>query len=109
MRVATEMRREKANQMGWDAEIIWSYMPENSLPPVHKKYILNLEAKGKDLDLSLFADGTTTIGNGHEIEIRKELIKEVMGNSEEQTNKSEEEHVILGDSESGNTRMTGTR
>ena len=31
-----------------------------------------------------------------------------MGNFEEQTNKSKAEHVIFGDSESGNERMLGT-
>ena len=31
-----------------------------------------------------------------------------MGNFQEQTNKSKEEHVIFGDSESGNVRMLGT-
>ena len=38
----------------------------------------------------------------------KDIIEEVMGNFEEQTNKSKEEHVIFGDSESGNVRMLGT-
>ena len=37
----------------------------------------------------------------------KEIIEEVMVNFEEQTNKSKEEHVIFGDSESGNVRMLG--
>ena len=38
----------------------------------------------------------------------KEIIEEVMGKFEEQTNKSKEEHVIFGHSESGNVRMLGT-
>ena len=38
----------------------------------------------------------------------KEIIEEVMGGFEEQTNKSNEEHVIFGDLESGNIRMLGT-
>ena len=108
MRVATEVRKEKANDIGWDVGIKWSYMPGNSLPPVHKKYTFNSEAKRTDFDLSLFADDTTIIGNGQEIDMGKELIEEVMGNFEEQTNKSKEEHVIFGDPESGNTRMLGT-
>ena len=53
MRVATEMRKEKANEKGLDAGIRWSYMPGNSLPPVHKKYTFNSEAKRTDFDLSL--------------------------------------------------------
>ena len=58
--------------------------------------------------MSLFADDTTIIGNNQEIAIGKQIIEEVMGNFEEQTNKSKEEHVIFGDSESGNVRMLGT-
>ena len=108
MRVATEVRKEKANDIGWDVGIRWSYMPGNSLPPVHKKYTFNSEAKRTDFDLSLFPDDTTIIGNGQEIDMGKELIEEVMGKFEEQTNKSKEEHVIFGDSESGNTRMLRT-
>ena len=38
----------------------------------------------------------------------KEITEVVIGNFEEQTNKSKEEHVIFGDSESGNVRMLGT-
>ena len=48
------------------------------LPPVHKKHTCNSEAKRTDFDLSLFADDTTIIGNGQEIDIGKELIEEVM-------------------------------
>ena len=67
-------------------------MPGNSLPPVHKKYTFN----------------STSIGNNQEIAIGKGVIEEVMGNFEEQKSKSKEEHVIFGDSESGNVRMLGT-
>ena len=83
-------------------------MPGNSLPPVHKQYTFNSEAKRTEFDLSLFADDTTIIGNNQEIAIGKEITEEVMGNFEEQTNKSKGEHVIFGDSESGNVRMLGT-
>ena len=58
--------------------------------------------------MSLFADDTAIIGNNQEIAIGKEIIEEVMGNFEEQTNTSKEEHVVFGDSESGNIRMLGT-
>jgi len=44
---------------GLDVGIRWSYMPGNSLPPVHKKYTFNSEAIRTDFDLSLFADDTT--------------------------------------------------
>ena len=108
MRVATEMRKEKANEKGLDVGLRWSYMPGKSLPPAHKKYTFNSEAKRTDFDLSLFADDTTIIGNNQEIGMGKDIIEEVMGNFEEQTNKSKEEHVIFGDSESGNVRMLGT-
>ena len=107
MRVATEVKKEKANDIGWDVGIRLSYMPENSLPPV-KEYTFNSETKRKDFALSLFADDTTTVGNGQEIDTGKELIEEAMRNFEEQTNKLKEEHVIFGDSESGNTRTLGT-
>ena len=83
-------------------------MPGNSLPSVHKKYTFNSEAKRTDFDLSLFADDTTIIGSNQEIAMEKEIIEEVMGNFEEQTNESKEKHVIFGDSESCNVRMPGT-
>ena len=108
MRVATEIRKEKANEKGLDVGIRWSYMPGISLPPVHKKYTFNSEAKRTNFDLSLFAGKTTIIGSNQDIAMGKEIIEGVMGNFEEQTNKSKEEHVIFGDSESGNLRMLGT-
>ena len=37
----------------------------------------------------------------------KEIIEEVMGNFEEQANKSKEDHGIFRESESGNVRMLG--
>ena len=107
-RVATEMRKEKANEKGLDVGIRWEYMPGNSLPPVNKNYIFNSEAKRTDFDLSLFADDTTIIASNQGIAMGKEIIEEVMGNFEEQTNKSKVEHVIFGDSESGNIRTLGT-
>ena len=58
--------------------------------------------------MSLFADNTTIIGNNQEIAIGKKIIEEVLGNFEEQTNKSKEEDVIFGDSEGGNVRIIGT-
>ena len=54
-------------------------MPGNSLPPVHKKYTFNSEAKRTGFDLSLFADDTTIIGSSQEIEMGKKIIEEVMG------------------------------
>ena len=63
LRVATEMRKEKANEKGLDVRIRWSYMPGNSIPTVHKKYPVNSEAKRTEFDLSLFADETTIIGS----------------------------------------------
>ena len=71
MRVATEMRKEKANEKELDVGIRWSYMPGNSLPPAHKKYTFNSEAKRTDFDLSLFADDTTIIGNNQDIGMGK--------------------------------------
>ena len=40
--------KEKANEKGLDVRIRWSYMPGKSLPPVHKKYSFNSEAKRTD-------------------------------------------------------------
>ena len=97
MRVATEMRKEKANEKGLDVGIRWSYVHGNSPPPpLHKKYTFNSEAKRTNFDLSLFADDTTIIGSNQEIAMGKEVIEEVMGNFEEQTNKSKDKHVIFG-------------
>ena len=84
------------------------YTPGDSLPPIHKKYTFNSKAKRTEFDLSLFADYTTIIGSNLEIARGKEIIEDVMWNFEEQTNKSKEEHVVIGDSESGNVRMLGT-
>ena len=108
MRVATEMRKKNANEKGLDVGIRWLYMQGNPLPPVHKKYTMNSEARNTEFDLSFFADDTTIIGSSEEIAMGKEIIKEVMGEFEEQINKSKEEHVIFGDLESGNIRMLGT-
>ena len=80
MRVATEMRKENANKKGSDVGIRWSYMPENSLPPVHKKYTANSEARRTEFDFSLFADDTTIIGSDEELAMGKDIIEEVMGN-----------------------------
>ena len=108
MRVVTEMRKQNANEKGLDVGIRWSYMPGNSLPPVHKKYTINSEARKTEFDLSLSADDTTIIGSSEEIAMGKEITEEVMGEFEEQTNKSKEEHVNFRDLESGNIRMLGT-
>ena len=45
MRVATEMRKERANENGFDVGIRWSYMPGNSLPPVHKNILSTLNQR----------------------------------------------------------------
>ena len=41
MRVAAEMRKEKASEKGLGVGIRWSYMPGNLLPRVHKKNTFN--------------------------------------------------------------------
>ena len=103
------MRKENANEKGFDAGIRYmSYVPGNSLPPVRKKYTINSEARRTEFDLPFFADDTTIIGSSEEIAMRKEIIEEVMGNFEEQTNTSKEEHVIFVDSESVDIRMLRT-
>jgi len=83
MRVATEMRKENANEKGLAEGIRWSYMPGNSLPPVHKEYTFNSEAKRTNSDLSLFADDTSIIGSNQEIAMGREIIEAVMGNFED--------------------------
>ena len=69
-------------------------MPGNSLPPVHKKYTFNSEAKRKVFDLSLFADDTIIIGSNQEKAMGKEIIEEVLGNFEEQTNKNQRKSML---------------
>ena len=79
MRVATEMRKEKANEKGLDVGIRWPYTPVNSLSNVHKKYPFNSEAKRTEFVLLLFANDTTIFGINQEIVMGKEIIEEVMG------------------------------
>ena len=84
------------------------YIPGSSPHPYTRNILSNSEAKRAEFDSSHFADDATIIGRSEEIAMGKEIIEEVMGNFEEQTNKSKEEHVIFGDLESGNVRMLGT-
>ena len=62
-------------------------MPRSSLPLAHKKFTFNSEAARIEFDLSLFADDTTIIGSSEEIAMGEEIIEEVIGNFEEQTDK----------------------
>ena len=92
-------RKENANEKGLDLGKGGHICLETPSHPHTRNIILILKQRG--FDLSLFADDTSIIRSSGETAMEKEIIEEAMGNFEEQTNKSKEEHVIFGDLESG--------
>ena len=68
----------------------------------------NSEAVAVTLSLSLFADDTTIVGCGEELQKGVETTKEVMSWFEEMNNEDKEEVLQFGSEESGKVRMLGS-
>ena len=59
------------------------------------------------MDLSLFADDTTIVGDEEELEDGVAATKKVMGEFEERNNDDKEEALVFGVEEGGDIRMLG--
>ena len=59
------------------------------------------------LNLALFRDDTTVLGDEEELEEGVEVVKRVMNEFEERNNEDKEERLMFGEEESGGIRMLG--
>ena len=84
------------------------WVPGSALPSEKTWEKCNSEAIRVSLLLSLFADDTTVVGVGEELERGVAKVKEVMGRFEEKNNDDKEEVLEFGSEESGKVRMLGS-
>ena len=107
MRVAVEERLKGAREREEEAGVGINWVPGSSFPSSHTWEKFNSEAISTRVILSLFADDTTVVGKGEELERGVEKTKEVMGWFEERNNDSKEEKLMFASEESGKVRMLG--
>ena len=108
MRLAESERVREAGERGEVAGVGYKWVPGSALPSEGTWEKENSEAILVVLLLSLFADDTTVVGCGEELERGVAKVKEVMGRFEEKNNDDKEEVLEFGSSESGRIRMLGS-
>ena len=107
MRVAVEERKMQAVEVGKEVGICVKWVPGSALPSEKVWERSNSEAVEVWVDLSLFADDTTAIGDKDELEEGVKTVKKVMGDFEEKNNEDKEEFLNFGEDDSGEIRMLG--
>ena len=107
MRVAVAERKEVALSKGNEVGVCYSWVPGSAVPGEKLWEREHSEAVGVWIDLSLFADDTTIVGNEDELEDGVEAITKVMGEFEERNNEDKEEKLLFGEEESEDIRMLG--
>ena len=107
MRVAVEERRKAAEVSGKEVGVCFSWVPGSALPGERLWEKKHSEAVEVWLELSLFADDTTVVGDVEELEEGVEVTKKVMSEFEEKNNDDKEESLVFGSEESGDIRMLG--
>ena len=86
MRVAVEERRVEAERKGKEVGVCFSWVPGSALPGEKLWEKRHSEAVEVWMDLSLFADDTTIVGDEEELEDGVAATKKVMGDFEERNN-----------------------
>ena len=107
MRVAVEERLEEARRRTEEAGVGIHWVPGSAFPSSTTWEKHNSEAIKVQLLLSLFADDTTLVGKGEELERGVEKTKQVMSWFEERNNDDKEEKLVFASEESGKVRMLG--
>ena len=102
-----EERRAKAVQDGREMGLCFKWVPGSAIPGKRLWEKAHSEAVEVWVDLSLFADDTTVVGDEEELEEGVEEIKRVMSQFEERNNDDKEEKLIFGSEDSGEVRMLG--
>ena len=104
MRQAEEERRRDGREVG----VRWRWMPGGSFAGTGVWERESTETKMVKITSCLFADDTTIIGVGGEMEESVRRVKEVMGRWEERNNEDKEERLVFGTEEGEGKRVLGS-
>ena len=85
----------------------WKWIPGSNIPDINKIEKPNSEAKDLEINLSLFADDTTIIGERRELDEGVQIVKDVTESFEQRNNEDKEEKAVFGTTEADETRMLG--
>ena len=103
MRQAEERRRREG-----DIGVAWRWVPGGSFAGTGVWEKGGAEVKSVRVSSVLFADDTTIVGMGNEIDEGVNAVKEVMGKWEERNNDDKEEVLEFGTNEGGKVRVLGS-
>ena len=95
VRVAEAERKEAAEASGSRVGLCYSWVPGSALPGERLWEKEHSEAVEVWVDISLFADDTTVVGDEEELERGVEAMKRVMGEFEERNNDGKEERLLF--------------
>ncbi|MCP3666124.1 MAG: hypothetical protein GY696_27095, partial [Gammaproteobacteria bacterium] len=108
MRLATKVRKRKAEETDTDFGIEFKWIPGSNIPGNNMQEKPNSEAKRVKIDKGLFADDTTIVGKKKELQQGVDETKKVMSLFEERNNDDKEEHLEFGTENSKKIRMLGS-
>jgi hypothetical protein len=107
MRQAEDNRRRAAEELGREVGLKWRWVPGSNFAGEGLWEKHNSDAVTVTLQTSLFADDTTIIGRGDELEGAVAAVKESMATLEERNNDDKEERLVFGTEEGNEIRMLG--
>ena len=110
MKLASEARKDNADQRGQECGLTWSWVPGNDLPALEPKRTVSSSMREEfRITESLFADDSTLIGWLEELMEGKEVVKRNMLNFEEKCHDGKEEVLPFATSEANPIKMLGTK
>ena len=106
MRIKEEDERVHATQNHGHTDEKWKGIPGSNIPEM-KMGKPNSKATEIKTTLSLFADDTTIVGQGRELEEGAQIVKHVMEKLEERNNGAKEGRALIWTSGANEIRMLG--